>query len=110
MAINVKDPLFFKNDGTGNWVDSIDLQATAVQNIIKIQPNQLQFLTDGIDLYQFLKSNLEFGVGFVMNYLKKELIKRGYQINNIEYNILQSGECKMVITLDNNLKIKTEIK
>ncbi len=110
MSINVKDPLRLRNDGSGNWDDSIFIQATAVQNIIKIQPNQLQFLSDGIDLYQFLKSNLEFGVGFVMNFLKKELIKRGYQVNNIEYDILQTGECRMVITLDNNLKIKTEIK
>lgn len=107
--IQFQDYVKPKDDGSGNWETIKDISKTKLSNFIKIQPKELKFLEDGIDVMYWLKSQIKFPVaGFVL-WLKQQLLIRDHPVKHITYKVDVKGYLLLKIILVNSSVYTTKL-
>lgn len=95
----------------GNWEVVNDINLTRVRNFIKLQPEQLKFLPDGIPTFAWLSTKMKLPLGSFIIWLKQELLKRNYPIKAINYKVTLKGDLELNIVLTSgNYKFITPMK
>jgi hypothetical protein len=107
--MNFQDYVKPNEDNSGDWETISDINKSRLSNFIKIAPNELKFLPDGIDIMYWLKSQIKLPVdGFIL-WLKQQLLIRNYPIKHITYKVDISGDLILQIILVNNSMYSTKI-